>query len=395
MWCENEKGFWCEHQNDPDAAVASVTSGLSPQIVAREKVLRFNSDPPRLSFRRWVPENTEFLAAFIDVGLHYLNYEVTAFGKGFSFAHVVDFGWFPDQKGWHNIRKANFNVDMQKHYRNGSPEEKISWGVRDCLTAIFEGEYFDHTGNPLDIHQFIGYQIGRDAQQGRFLATCGVDATDAHQTEAVWAGIAQFNSGSHKGFPVLNRAIPCFADQTRRQPMRYYTLDTNEWQRGRDRFRGGDGDWIEHPRSRLSLIEKYTGQVHSCLLWEANPYRTMRNIAWLTSIGANGCQTIFDDLPNVLDPYARQQCSMVSSQKRLPGIEYDDWVLRKPAIYDKEFFDTNTGSWMIASYVGLNPEFGITVEVPEVAYQKGVNWIEKIKEKATDKMPPMRGRSRR
>ena len=75
--------------------------------------------------------------------------------------------------------------------------------------------------------------------------------------------------------------------------------------------------------------------------------------------------------------------------------EYDDWVLRKPAIYDKEFFDTNSGSWMIASYVGLNPEFGITVEVPEVAHQKGVNWLDKIKTKNENKVPNVRGRSRR
>jgi hypothetical protein len=177
--------------------------------------------------------------------------------------------------------------------------------------------------------------------------------------------------------------------------MRYYDLETGEWQRGRDRFRGGDGDWIEYPRSRLELIEKYAGQVHSCLLWEANPYRTLRNAAWLIAIGENGGQTLFDDLPEILLPYAEQQCSMVSSTKRLPGMEYDDWVLRKPAIYDKEFFDTNTGSWMIASYVGLNPEFGITVEVPAAEHQKGVNWIEKIKEKHTSQMPNLRGRSRR
>jgi len=184
---------------------------------------------------------------------------------------------------------------------------------------------------------------------------------------------------------VVVQIDPCFT----------YPLSHNEWQRGRDRFKGGDGDWIEYPYSRLELIEKYAGQVHSCLLWEANPYRTLRNIAWMTEKGANGCQTLFDDLPEILVAYARQQCAMVANMKRLPGYEYDEWVLRKPAIYDKEFFDTNSGSWMIASYVGLNPEFGITVEVPEVEHQKGVNWLDKIKSKHQDEMPKMRGRTRR
>ena len=263
------------------------------------------------------------------------------------------------------------------------------------MTHIYAQEYFDHTGQPADIHRPIGYTFGRDAQKARFLAVVGVDATDAHQTEAVWSGVAQFNAVSQDGFPVLNRALPCFGDQTRRRPMRYYDLKTGEYQRGRERFRGGDGDWIEFPFSRLDLIEKYAGQVHSCLLWEANPYRTMRNIGWMTEPGANGCQTLFDDMPEVLDAYARQQCAMVSSIKRLPGIEYDDWVLRKPAIYDKEFFDTNSGSWMIASYVGLNPEFGVTVLVQEVEHQKGVNWLDKIKTKNEDKVQELWGRSRR
>jgi len=131
------------------------------------------------------------------------------------------------------------------------------------------------------------------------------------------------------------------------------------------------------------------------LLWEANPYRTLRNVAWLTERGANGCLTLFDDLPEIVIAYAEQQCSMVSSTKRLPSMEYDDWVLKKPQTADKEFFDTNTGSWMIASYVGLNPRFGITVEVPEVYHREGVNWLEKITKKNEDKVPQVRGRARR
>jgi hypothetical protein len=395
MWCENEKGFWCEHQNDPEAAQAAESVGLSPRYILREKVRRFTDDPKRLAFRRWIPENTEFLAGFIDVGLHYLNYEVTAFGKGFSFAHVVDFGYFPDQKGYHRIRKHDVHVDMQKSYRDGSPEEKISWGVRDCLTEMFSREYFDHNGEPLDIHRPLDYTIGRDAQKARFLAIVGVDANDFDQEEAVWSGIAQFNAQSRNDFPVLNRALPCYGEPTKPKHMRYWKLDVGEWQRGRDRFHGGEGEWIEFPYHKLPLMEKYAGQVHSCLKWEANAYRTLRNTAWITEPGANGCQTLFDDLHEIIVPYAEQQCAMVPDSRSRIGTDYDNWVLPKPRRADKEFFDTNSGSWMIASYVGLNPEFGITVTVPEVDYQKGVNWIEKIKSKYQSEVSPVRGRTRR
>jgi len=78
----------------------------------------------------------------------------------------------------------------------------------------------------------IDYIVGRDEQKARFFAMVGVDASDAHQTEAVWSGVAQFNAESRDDFPVLNRALPCFGDQTRRKPMRDYPLQTGEWQRG-------------------------------------------------------------------------------------------------------------------------------------------------------------------
>jgi hypothetical protein len=85
---------------------------------------------------------------------------------------------------------------------------------------------------------------------------------------------------------------------------------------------------------------------------------------------------------------------MVPDMKSRIGTDYDNWVIPKPQRADKEFFDTNSGCWMIASYVGLNPEFGITIEVPE-EHQKGVNWLDKIKSQTADEVPYMRGRTRR
>ena len=74
----------------------------------------------------------------------------------------------------------------------------------------------------------------------------------------------------------------------------------------------------------------------------------MRNIAWLAGAEANGTQTIFGDVDEVILPYVRQQCSMAATLRKLPGMEYQEWVELKPQRFDKEFFDTNSGSWMIA-----------------------------------------------
>jgi hypothetical protein len=78
-----------------------------------------------------------------------------------------------------------------------------------------------------------------------------------------------------------------------------------------------------------------------------------KTIAPMTEVGSNGCQTLFDDLSEIITPYAKQQCAMVPDMQSRVGIDYDHWVLRKPAIYNKEFFDTNAGSWMIASFGAL------------------------------------------
>ena len=104
--------------------------------------------------------------------------------------------------------------------------------------------------------------------------------------------------------------------------------------------------------------------------------QTGENQHSVTGIGATGCQTLFDDLPEIILPYAKQQCSMVPSVRNLPGMEYQDWTELKPQQFDKEFFDTNTGTWMIASYVGLNPEFGITIETQEATPIIGGNWLD-------------------
>ena len=87
---------------------------------------------------------------------------------------------------------------------------------------------------------------------------------------------------------------------------------------------------------------------------------------------------------------------MVADVKQIPGSIFKHWVMRKPELYDKEFFDTNSGSWMIASYVGMNPEISIASE-PEDDHYEG--WTQKLKkqkeEKATMQVSRLRGRSLR
>ena len=305
---------------------------------------------------------------------------MVAFGDSFSFAHVVDFGVWPDQKGWHKIRKEKYNVDMQHFYRDGTPEEKICFGIRDCLYLMLTRKYYDYEGKPIDVHDEIPLLIGREKQRGRFLAVIGVDARDKDQEEAAWSGIASFNETAD--LHLKNRAIPCYGEPTKTRHMRNFdNLKLGEYQRGNTgRWHDGEGDWIEFPKTKEPLTEKYGSAVHSCLMFEANTYRTMRDTAWKTAIGERGCQTIFDDLPEILQMYCEQQCSMVAMPgTNIPGSEYKQWVKRKPEIYDKEFFDTNSGSWMLASYCGLNPDYGVTIPEPAKPAKPKGSWLDRYR----------------
>jgi hypothetical protein len=166
--------------------------------------------------------------------------------------------------------------------------------------------------------------------------------------------------------------------------MRDFPLKTHEWQRGRDSSHSGEGDWIEYPETKRSIIERFDKLVTSCVLFEANTYRSIRNIAWKTQVGAVGCQTLFDDDTRILEPYAQQQCAMEPKSKMLLGSEYSEWAIPKRVLYDKEFFDTNTGSFMLASYCGLNLDYG-EGELPDKGEQSQViSWLDRIKKNKSD-----------
>ena len=180
--------------------------------------------------------------------------------------------------------------------------------------------------------------------------------------------------------------------------MRYLPLRPGEWQRGRDRYNRGEGDWIENPHTKLPMYDKYHASVPFSLMWEANTYRSLRDIGWNNEFGLAGCQTLFDDLPEILTSYAEQQCAMVPGMKSLFGSEYKEWEMRKPQLYDKEFFDTNSGAWMIASYVGMNPEIETVSEMKHDNQHEG-GWIRRAKNQAKEKnavpVSQVRGRSPR
>lgn len=354
IWCSSLKTFWCELQNDSIRAAQETSVGLVPILVQRKT--RPNTDDPETNRplpRYWIPSGTDVLTAFVDCGEHYLNYQVTAFNKNFSIAHVVDFGVWPEQPG--PVTKSNYYVDIQELYKEGDRFDRLSAAVTDCLALIFKQAYFDNQGRPLgpELHRetdFLqnAFSKGHGREYFRFLSVCGVDAGDGEMETAVWSGIERFHQRDEGLY--LGRAIPTYGHAAEARLMRYWPLKPGEYRRGRDQ--AGACDWIENPTRNRGIMKRYPN-VYASLIFDANSAKTRRNNAWLTPVDRPGAETVFEHHdPDMAKAYAEQQCSEEYKETYKSNLLYQVWSMKRPKFADNEFLDTDAGCWALANYVG-------------------------------------------
>lgn len=357
FWSSSELAFWCELQNDAYRAVAETGEGLAPIDVMRKR--RVNVDGIELK-RCWVPDEADVLTAFIDAGEHYLNYQVTAFSKDFSFAHVVDFGVWPEQSE-PTTSKHKYSVDLQDVYKQGDKFDALADATTDLLRLIFEQQYFNEHGEPIDINgatEFEQHAKPRGAtSRRRFcrLALCGVDCNDGEMEIALWQAINDFHRAD--GGKYLGRAVPCYGVKAGARLVRYYDLTSSEWRRSSSEWRrrgeyATQCDWIENPKRSDSLKRSFPN-VYASFLYDANTAKTRRNDAWETRAGRDGAASIFSGAENeTLAMFAQHQCSEEFKRTMKSGIEYRIWDFRRPKLWDNEFLDTDAGCRALAEYVG-------------------------------------------
>ncbi|MGI5831419.1 MAG: hypothetical protein ACOX6D_02640 [Thermoguttaceae bacterium] len=354
IWSTSIKTFWCELQNDSIRAAQETSDGLVPIVVQRKTRPNCdNLEEQRPLPRYWIPEGTDVLTAFIDCGEHYLNYQVTAFRKDFSMAHVVDFGIWPEQPC--AITKKTFVNDIQVQYTEGDRFDRLSSAIVDCLRHIFTQQYFDWQGRPIEVHRetdfFQHAASGGSARQSfRFLSLCGVDAGDGEMETAVWRAVDRFHQmdgGFYRG-----RAIPTYGHATESRLMRYWVLKRGEWRRGMNQT--ASCDWIENPERCRGIKRRYAN-VYASLLFDANTAKTRRNKAWLTPTERPGAETLFAwHDSEYLQMFAQQQCSETYKECYKSNLLYQQWFDKKPHLYDNEFLDTDAGCWALANYIGCD-----------------------------------------
>lgn len=352
-WSASEQSFWCELQNDARRAAIESGTGLTALDVARKTRLDAQG---RALGRCVMPGGADFMVAHIDAGEHYLNYEVAAYSKDFSVAHVVDFGVFPEQPLGVASKKTFVN-DLQEVYREGDKFDRLGAAVVDLLTKIYTQPYFDENGVQIDINQATPFdqharQIGRGAaRKFPLLAICGVDCGDGEMESAIWSAIDRFHRLD--GGRYLGRAIPCYGDRAQAKLMRYYPLRPGEWRRAK-RY-GVALDWIENSEDKAPLTRTFPS-VYAWFKFDANTAKTRRDAAWQLPIDRPGAATIFNRLDadsiEAYNMFCVHQTAETFIETRKSGMIYKLWNMKKPRVSDNEFLDTDAACRALAEYVG-------------------------------------------
>lgn len=369
-WCTSERSFWCELQNDAARGAQEENGGLAPITVFRKR-RAITPGASRLFQRYEVPEWTAVLTAHVDVGEHYLNYEVLASAADSSKSHVVDFGIFPEQD-YPRTSKHNYRRDLQEIYTSGDKWDRLHDAIVDALKEIITRPYFDIDGQRIDTEAetvFIDHAHGgRRARYFKKFAVIGVDAGDGEMAPAVWDAVADFHRLDDGRY--FGRAVPCYGTSANTRLLRFYDMKAGEWRRGGNRA-ASNCDWIENPASRAAELTKYAGIVPTAFMFDANTYKSRREDAWKAPIDREGATSIFDgEDSEYIGMFCEHQCSEeVVKERSLSGQLYRIWDMKTPRVSDNEFLDTDTGARALAHYVGV--EAGIGKAAP-----RSIKWVE-------------------
>lgn len=335
LWCSDARSFWAEKMLDSSMSQYVSASDLVPAVVSGKNNL----------LKPWVvPSWTQALTAHIDVGDHYLCYEIVAFGDEYESAHTVAFGWWPDQ-GTADVTKHKPVYSIQTEYDGKTVPDRIENAIKDCLEFIYNSDYVTEQGSPVDVEKDSRFSHARKKTRFPFLAAIGIDAGGSNEN-AVWNAAQSFNSTYHA------IALPLYGGYAiGGKSMGRYLLNPSEgeWSRG---YVEAHREWIENPKR----VRKYRGKfshVKHALLYDVNVFKSRRLSAWTLASEQAGSHSIADFPPDFLDTYSKHLCSEEYATVRMrDGTYYDKWRVREGG-GDNEFLDTNTACWALADYIGI------------------------------------------
>ena len=133
LWCENERAFWSEQQNQPKEL-----GGNAVKLPAKEIARKLNGYE-----RGIVPSNASKLTAFVDVHGDLLYFAVVAFKDDFT-GYVIDYGTFPEQRRTYFSKNDGGLETLARVYdgktADGRVREGLCFLLNDLKTRFFEQE---------------------------------------------------------------------------------------------------------------------------------------------------------------------------------------------------------------------------------------------------------------
>lgn len=117
-WCENERAFWSEQQNQPmEGGTGSV------KLSAKEIAAKINGFP-----RRVLPDDCFKLTAAVDVHADVLYWSIVAWNEYFT-ARVVDYGTFPEQKRSYFQKNDGGLETLKRRFPDSTADGRVQRGL--------------------------------------------------------------------------------------------------------------------------------------------------------------------------------------------------------------------------------------------------------------------------
>ena len=299
-WCDNERAFWSEYQNEPLRDPGSAVVVPAKTIMQRVNGLE----------RQTVPYDTTKITAFVDVHDDLLYFSVIAWNPD-SAGFIVDYGTFPQQKRTF-FAKSDGGLDTLQGEFGGSSDGALGMGLQTLFADLLNARY------PTENDERAEREIDRILVDSKY------------KPEVVESAIR------------LTRGkiiVPC-----RGYSIRATSHPMNEWLKKPGRLFGHH--WIK---------EKVEKRIYQSYLADTNYWKSKLHEKFNLQPGEKGSLTFWGTDRRVHRMAAEhcnaESCQLVSSGRN----EVNEWK-EKPTRPDNHLFDCLVGSLIGASTLGLKTE---------------------------------------
>lgn len=298
LYFRDEASFMSEYQNEA-ADTATDTASIDGEVLSNA-ISGYNFG--------WIPDNADFLTAFIDVHKSLLYYVVCSWTSSFD-GTVVEYGTYPRQA------RAIFNLedafpDLMSSARTNSLNPALYRGLKNTVEMLTQKEWQRSDGTPIDIQR-----IGIDSGWGA-----------AHQL--VLKFIAEH--------PQRNLLYPSLG--------RYYGASTRQIDDYKTAATSRRGDhWLLY----RDPIKAPTGQV----MFDANHWKT-RVMNGLNAKDGDPARLKVDGSYTENALFLKHLHSEYVITEEFKGARKEVWKTRAKGWKDNHYFDCLTGCLVAASMCG-------------------------------------------